>query len=599
MKTTTAILILMIGFQYILFSQTEKEIPSKIARVTVYSKGAQIESEARFELQQGKTTLLFKNLSPYIDEKSIRVDGDGKFTILNVQVHNDYLNELEKNKEVAALNTSIQQYQDKIEDEETWINIINEKQDFIKSNKNISGSDKSVNPEDFKSLNSIYGDNIEKNAIEVLKRQRLIKEYKKELEKLTNQLAALNSKSELPSGVITVMVNSKQAQSANIKLSYMVSGASWYPSYDIRFSSINKPLSITYKANISQNTGIDWKDVELKLSTAKTNISGQIPELSANYLQFYQPNILNGLRGESAGVMITSQDGAPDSNSPIHIRGIATITGGANPLYVVDGVEVGTSANFLNPNDVESVEILKDASATAIYGAKGANGVVLITTKKQSKKSKAPLTTTSKNETSVEFSIEGKQSVNSDNKLNTLVFKESEINATYEFQSIPKLSKNVYLIAKISDWQKADLSKGETNLYFENSFIGNSEINSQEFTDTLDISFGVDNNIIVERQKIKDFSETRFIGSNKKVTSAWKLSVRNNKGYPVKVKLYDQVPISSTNEIQVEMLELSGGNLNKETGKVEWNIVVKENETKQYILKYSVKYAKDKTVIIE
>jgi TonB-dependent SusC/RagA subfamily outer membrane receptor len=598
MKKLVGIIILVILFKSQIISQTEKEIPSKIARVTVYSKGTQIESEAKFELQQGKTTLLFKNLSPYIDEKSIRVDGDGKFTILNVQVHNDYLNELEKNKEVAALNTSIQQYQDKIEDEETWINIINEKQDFIKSNKNVSGSDKSVNPEDFKSLNTIYGDNIEKNTIEILKRQRLVKEYKKELEKLENQLSVLNSKGKLPSGVITVLVNSKQVQSANIKLSYMVSGASWYPTYDIRFSSINKPLSITYKANISQNTGIDWKDVELKLSTAKTNISGQIPELSANFLQFYYPEITNVLKGRASGVQISDSTGSPGASGMIRIRGLSSINSN-EPLYVVDGVPITGGLGDISPDEIGSVEVLKDASTTAIYGSQGSNGVVLITTKKQSKKSKAPLTTTSKNETSVEFSIEGKQSVNSDNKLNTLVFKESEINAKYEYQSIPKLSKNVYLIAKISDWQKADLSEGETNLYFENSFIGNSEINSQQFTDTLDISFGVDNNIIVDREKIKDFSETRFIGSNKKVTSAWKLSVRNNKGYPVKVKLYDQVPISSTNEIQVETLDISGGIIDKETGKVEWNVELKENELKQFDLKYMVKYPKNETVIVE
>jgi len=79
--------------------------------------------------------------------------------------------------------------------------------------------------------------------------------------------------------------------------------------------------------------------------------------------------------------MVTAQDGAPDANSAIRIRGVATITGSANPLFVVDGVQVGTNANFLNPYDVESIEILKDASATAIYGAAGANGVIMITTK--------------------------------------------------------------------------------------------------------------------------------------------------------------------------------------------------------------------------
>ena len=92
-------------------------------------------------------------------------------------------------------------------------------------------------------------------------------------------------------------------------------------------------------------------------------------------------NIAQGLQGAAPGVMVTMQDGAPDANAAVRIRGVATINGNAAPLYVVDGVQVGTNANFLNPSDIESIEILKDASATAIYGAAGANGVVMITTK--------------------------------------------------------------------------------------------------------------------------------------------------------------------------------------------------------------------------
>ena len=114
----------------------------------------------------------------------------------------------------------------------------------------------------------------------------------------------------------------------------------------------------------------------------KSDISGSVASVrSEEILKKAPTNILQGLKGSAAGVMITGQDGAPDANSAIRIRGVATITGSANPLFVVDGVQVGTNINFLNPIDVESVEILKDASATAIYGAAGANGVIMVTTK--------------------------------------------------------------------------------------------------------------------------------------------------------------------------------------------------------------------------
>ncbi len=117
-------------------------------------------------------------------------------------------------------------------------------------------------------------------------------------------------------------------------------------------------------------------------SSRKKDISGSVASVNREEMMKKNPsNILQGLRGAAAGVMVTAQDGAPDANAAIRIRGVATINGSANPLYVVDGVQVGTNANFLSPSDVESMEVLKDASATAIYGAAGANGVIMITTK--------------------------------------------------------------------------------------------------------------------------------------------------------------------------------------------------------------------------
>lgn len=595
-KTAIALVIIMIAFQSFSTAQTEKEITSKISNVTVYSSGAQVERTATFEIQQGKSLLAFKNLSPYINKESIRVDGDGNYTILNVQLQNDYLNELEKTKEINDLNAGIQQYQDKIEDEETWLKILTEKLEFLKANKSITGKEQTVNPEVFKSLNLIYGENFEKYSLEVLKRQRLIKDYTKETAKLEKQLSTLNSKSELPSGTITIMVDAKKAQNSTIKLDYLVDNAKWYPSYDIRFVDNNKPLTVSFKANISQNTGVDWKNVDLKLATAKTNISAQIPYLNVNYLQFYYPrysNNLDMLQGKAAGVEISN------SITPsVALRGISSINGENAPLYIVDGLPQADISS-LNPENIEKMDVLKGASATALYGSRGSNGVIVITTKQVSDESDVPLTVTAKNETSNEYMVDAQQSVNSDNKLNLITFRETQLNATYEYQSIPKLSKNVYLVAKINDWYKADLMDGEANIYLENSYVGKSRINTQQFSDTLDISFGIDNNISVNREKIKEFSQSEFIGSNKKATYAWKLTMRNNKPYPIKAKLFDQVPVSSNKEINVETLELSGGVMNENTGKVVWSIELKPNETRQVILKYSVKSPKDKTVLVD
>jgi TonB-dependent SusC/RagA subfamily outer membrane receptor len=605
MKKSILTIGLLIVYSALLLCQTEKEITSTIKNITIYTQGAQIENEAIVQLQQGQMVLKFIGLSPYLKKESIRIEGDGLFAIQNVQHQNDFVNELEKNNETSAIRTKIEEFQNKIEYEQTLINILNDKLDFLKTNKEVTGKDQTINPEVFNSLNLIYGNNIESLTLEKLKKERLLKEYNKEVNKLNSQLNYLNNRIDLPSGTIIVSIDAKQSKSSKIIISYLVDKARWYPSYDIRFISIDKPLIVTYKANISQNTGVDWTNVNIVLSTAKTNISAQIPTLSPFYLQFYYPkyDVSSALQGRVAGVQISESPNAIRANNIVSIRGVSSIDGSNKPLYVVDGVP-REDISYLDPDEIGSIEVLKDASATAIYGSKGSNGVVLVTTKRgdynaEEENASLPLTVTSKREISNEYSVETPQTIISNDKTNTIIFKETKLSSTFEYQTIPLLTEHVFLIGKVNDWYKTDLLDGEANIYLENSYVGKSMINTQQFKDTLDISFGVDNNINVKREKLTDFSESQLIGVNRKATMAYRVTIRNNKSYPITAKIFDQIPVTTTKEIQVEIIDISGGKQDVNTGQVTWDLELQPNEVKDLIIKYSVKYPKDKNVIIE
>ncbi len=118
----------------------------------------------------------------------------------------------------------------------------------------------------------------------------------------------------------------------------------------------------------------------------KSDISGSVATVDRDAMLKKAPtNIGQALQGAAAGVLVTQNDGTPDGFAAVRIRGIGTINGSADPLYVVDGVQVGTDASFLNPADIEKIEVLKDASATAIYGSAGANGVIMVTTRQGTK----------------------------------------------------------------------------------------------------------------------------------------------------------------------------------------------------------------------
>lgn len=185
-------------------------------------------------------------------------------------------------------------------------------------------------------------------------------------------------------------------------------------------------LEVSYLGYLSQQIQIvDQKTLDVVLKNDKLNIegvtvigygtvkkrdlTGSVASVSAQTLQeSKQSSFLNGLQGRIAGVQITVGSGAPGSASKVLIRGANSIAGSSEPLYVIDGIQMngsdasvasssfGQSASIsplssINPADIVSIDVLKDASSTAIYGAKGANGVIIVTTR-QGQEGKAKIT---------------------------------------------------------------------------------------------------------------------------------------------------------------------------------------------------------------
>lgn len=114
----------------------------------------------------------------------------------------------------------------------------------------------------------------------------------------------------------------------------------------------------------------------------RRDLTGSISSVSAKQIEERQPvTLYDALQGQAAGVLVTNDSGDPAGQGTIQIRNASTIGGSTGPLYVIDGA-LSENANFVNPQDIASIEVLKDASSAAIYGARGANGVILITTKR-------------------------------------------------------------------------------------------------------------------------------------------------------------------------------------------------------------------------
>ena len=189
-----------------LLADNEKEIKADIKHVTVYPDRAQLSHESYFELTAGKTILKLKGLSPYIDAQSIQVKGVGEFIILSVNLQNNFLQNLEDSPDVKSIRSQIEALQSKVEDENAAIKTLQEKEAFLFANKAILVKETTFSIDQFKILMELYTNNTDQVNITVLKKNRLIKDYEKQIAALQQQITGKLGKQQLPSGEISVAV---------------------------------------------------------------------------------------------------------------------------------------------------------------------------------------------------------------------------------------------------------------------------------------------------------------------------------------------------------------------------------------------------------
>lgn len=153
----------------------------------------------------------------------------------------------------------------------------------------------------------------------------------------------------------------------------------------IGMTTVEVPIGTQKEINVAlemESTTLDEVVVVGYGSVRKSDLTGAVSSVKGRELtQLPTQRVDQALQGRATGVSVQNTDGEPGGNVTIRIRGGNSVTGGNNALVVIDGVQ-GGNLSTINPNDIESMEVLKDASATAIYGARGANGVILVTTKK-------------------------------------------------------------------------------------------------------------------------------------------------------------------------------------------------------------------------
>lgn len=599
----------------------EKEIKTEVKEVTVFLKNAQITREKSVDIVSGENHIKFINLSPFIDAKSIQIKANGAVTVLSVNHQHNYLDKFQKEKELTDLESKLEEMNAKIELENTYLEILNEELAFLKENRNISGKNEVLTVTNLRETATFYSTKLTALKLKEIERNKTLFELKKIKFDIENQIKTISSKKEYPTSEIVVKVNSKSNTKANFELSYLVENALWFPSYDVRAKNVNEPIELIYKANVKQDTKVDWKNVKLKLSTGNPDLSGVAPELKTYYLNYnIAPPVYSMVSNSVSGVVSDSENVLPGANVIVKGTTIGTTTDfdGKYSLTIPNGARelvfsyLGYQTKEVPINNaITNVVLQEDASTldeivVVGYGTtkrkksvnKMLEGTVSGVQIRGAVSLEIPMDQVEK-QTTVDFEIKIPYSIKSDNKSYAVDITNYNLSAEYQYYSAPKINKNAFLIANISDWEKYNLLEGEANIFFEENFIGKSLLDVRYAKDTLQISLGIDKNIQIEREKITDFASKKFIGSRKEELRNWKINVKNTKSQAISMVIFDQVPVSTNDEIKVDILSTSEAKHNVETGELKWIFKLNPKETKTFDIKYAVKYPKNKTLFVE
>ena len=636
------LLLLEVAFSAVCSAQQAQSPDSKVSSVTLFLSGAQVTRTAQAMLQPGITELTFTGLSQNIDANTIRFTGEGSFTIISVNSRINYLKAQKTIKDEESLKARKNQLENQLEDMEAQKTVLATEENLLKANQKIGSAEKGTTTLELKSAADFFRARFTELSEKRLALNRKAEVTRDELDRVNDQLGEASRVDVTPTGEIIVQVMTKEPLSAKFRLSYLVRSASWKPEFDLRLDDISQPLELSRRAKISQNSGEEWKDVKLTLSTGNPNESGTEPKLMPWYIGGNYTSYLNltnktatepnrsviekpvtgtSFRGLVSGRVFSVDDGSGIPGVSVIIKGTSNgAVTDANGNYTLNA-NMGSMVQFsfvgMNPvttvcdNPVinigmqTSTQALDEVVVTGYGISRQSKSSEVAATAPSYKSVRQPvnLQVEPNDQSQVrsvkEYTIAMPMSMPSDGKEYNLVIGGESVKAEYEFHTTPKLDRDAFLVAKVTNWQDYDLLDATAGIFYEGTFTGKTRLSASLATDTLDISLGRDKSILIERKKVKDFTSSQLLGSNRTVQRAWEISLRNNKKQAVTLVVFDQYPVSKEKDIEVSLTDDGGAKVNKETGMLEWKVKLEPGQLKKLTFKYSVKYPKERILVVE
>lgn len=518
------------------------EIPTdsaKVSGVTVYSDRAEIIRHLSAQVEAGDHSLIFENLPGATDLSSVRIDGKGAFTLIDIRAERIQTKEV-ADERVRSLNDKIESLRNELSELLSADGRVTQRKaslDKVLTRLTSVGKESAnaeMDPSKWSAYLQYHVDTLARLDKEVLANGVTRTGLTDELSRLMRELQSLNTQRFKYRNVARVRIEAKQAGLIELDLAYIVRGPSWSPLYDIRADTKAKSVQVNYHAEVRQSTGEDWKGVALRLSTAQPNLGGREPQMSPWTIHRYLPVVANDPIPAASRTSRNKQSLREDAQ-------MAQLN--AAPM----------------------------AAATAAPAAEMERSVASV----------------SAGATAATFTITRPYDVPSDNKPAKVAIAAESFPSEFRHTCVPKASPYVFLKSKAVNKSDFPFLPGPSAVFLDGAFVANADLDlvtpGQEFWTYL----GVDQSVKVDLKDLGKVEEqSGLFGKKTARTVVSKVfKVTNGKLTDIQLSIKDQIPSSNHEEIKVTIQEPA---YEKDTDAfkvdeqkfVEWNLTLKPS-TKQ------------------
>ena len=515
------------------FGWAQTTVSTDIREATVFLQSAQITRTGKATLPVGRGSIVLTDLSPQIDQNSVRFGVTGDFTILTVTPRITSIEPDMKLPEYVELEKEKVTITDVLARQQIKIDALQEEEKYIMTNKASGGDQSRITVEELQQMGTFLRQRLSEIRVEKLDIAAGIKKDKDRLNEINKEINELKKSQTKRIAEVVVQYQAEKSTNAEFQLTYLINGASWRPTYDLRVMDLEKPVELSYGALVNQATNEDWEDITLTLSTGNPRQQQNAPKIRTWWL---------------------------NPNQPIAYFDPETYEYKEEELVQMSNVVIARS----------------DISDANFGGAD-----------------------VSVNMTNTEFKVRLKQDIPSNGQQYRVLVDDYELPADFQYYAAPKYDCHVYLTALITDWQKYSLLPGQVNLFFDGAYVGKSSLQTHSATDTLTFSLGQDKGLTIARDREEDYRNRRLFGSKIEQRVGWTIKVSKNRRNDVPLIIEDQIPVSTTDQIEVALEQSKGATYDEATGKLRWELKMGFGDHKEIGFRYTVKHPKSMSLPLE